>query len=549
MIELAARRWTRKWSCSWSRNRAPIWLSTAAILTLSIGWPAFGQPEDVTSEAIEELMRLIERTPRESSISISDTRRLNSARLILESEPENPTALRELGLHHAMNYRWYANFIAAKQPIGGGLRGTMEREYHTARDYLERAIDAAPDDGENYAELVRLTIEEEHLEEASKLARALRDGNPGAPDGWLMGGLIAQLSGDFSEAERLFSRGLSSLDASDARLYRTPLALMTPDEFNKRETDSTTADATFWRERDPILLTPENERLNDHLARLVYTDLWYGSASVRGWETERGAIVARYGVPTIDYTFTGGMSRFNVLDYDGFDFLFEDQTRGGHFTMFSPKASAGSSWDSDYVIKESEMALSMPERFEFADMPKIDVVAEHHVFRRAQGGSDVYSVFAIPMEHLSRPGLNRDQRSKIGGFLLDETSNIIDSDDEVNPQAGFYGLRPYATGSAQLTTTASGLHRVSVEFLNHDRSAYGSLRDSIDVPVWDVTELGLSSILFAEEIDTDDDPSTALATHPGAITRGNYHNQSGPLEHRRTWTRRTDILRDLRAWC
>lgn len=55
----------------------------------------------------------------------------------------------------------------------------------------------------------------------------------------------------------------------------------------------------FWKERDPLNLTPYNERLLEHYTRIAYSNLRFGipKLNITGWKTDRGTVVIRYGVP------------------------------------------------------------------------------------------------------------------------------------------------------------------------------------------------------------------------------------------------------------
>jgi len=74
----------------------------------------------------------------------------------------------------------------------------------------------------------------------------------------------------------------------------------------------------FWRARDPVFLTPGNERLADHLARLAYVDIAYGTpqSGIRGRWTDRGSAWLRYGRPIqIRAIGGGGGSLENILEF------------------------------------------------------------------------------------------------------------------------------------------------------------------------------------------------------------------------------------------
>ena len=334
--------------------------------------------------------------------SLFDTRRLRAAERILAVDSSNAVALTELARHHAANYRWYANMIAAKQPIGGGLRKSSYKAFNRSLDYYGLALTSDPILLDAADGLIRILIEEGRLEEAELQTRHLTRRAPDIPRLWMLRGLVAQLRDQPARAQRFFDRALTNMPDDRAQDYRST-ALFLADKFEeaRRNADPRRFDASFWISRDPLFLTPENERLADHFARMIYADLWYGTSGTVGWETERGSIITRYGFPEVDMTFTATLSRFNVLNFGEFDFVFEDQTRGGHYTLYSPKAGAGSSWAFDYVIRAGEMERELPERFRFQNIARTAVHSHVARFRGERGQTDVYLLYAVPVERFS----------------------------------------------------------------------------------------------------------------------------------------------------
>ncbi|HLE55728.1 MAG TPA: tetratricopeptide repeat protein, partial [Rhodothermia bacterium] len=108
--------------------------------------------------AVAELEILRGTTPRESSISLTDGRRIGLARLVLEQDPENSAALEELGVHHAMSYRWYANFDATMHPLGSGVAKKAREEFENSQMYFRRAVKSDPGRLTAHGELLRLLI-------------------------------------------------------------------------------------------------------------------------------------------------------------------------------------------------------------------------------------------------------------------------------------------------------------------------------------------------------------------------------------------------------
>ncbi len=84
----------------------------------------------------------------------------------------------------------------------------------------------------------------------------------------------------------------------------------------------------FWKIKDPLNLTKQNERLLEHYSRMVYADYYlsdfdpylhnHGDVEIKGWKSERGKIFLRYGLPKKIMRFRPGMS-IALTDSIGFE--------------------------------------------------------------------------------------------------------------------------------------------------------------------------------------------------------------------------------------
>ncbi|HEY5564889.1 MAG TPA: tetratricopeptide repeat protein [Rhodothermia bacterium] len=465
--------------------------------------------------AVAELEILRGTTPRESSISLTDGRRIGLARLVLEQDPENSAALEELGIHHAMSYRWYANFDATMRPLGNGVAKKAREEFENSQMHFRRAVKSDPGRLTAHGELLRLLIEEGRWTEAANVADEAVGSMPDRSDPWLFRGLIAQLQHQSELADHWFLRALERMSDADRSLFLDVSTFLTDEERIEMDQNPRDYADRYWAARDPFRLTTVNERRVDHFARMAYAQLWYGGFGRAGWETERGKIVLRYGIPWNDSGFIGGHSRFNVLEYRDFEFVFEDQTRGGHYTMYSPKASVSSSWTNDYVIQAAEMAISNPEQYDPKLLDTIDLLVETTVFKGEDDLSDVYiHIAAAPGEADSvgsRAGL-------VGAFVVD--SNGVELDREVGSWNYSAVGRAAAGSPATLAlTTGPRSATVEVEYLSDDRSAAGRRSISADWPSFTGDSLAVSDLLAANVIE---DANPRLSAVDGRIVRSGY---------------------------
>ncbi|MFN8549474.1 MAG: hypothetical protein U0527_16260 [Candidatus Eisenbacteria bacterium] len=113
-------------------------------------------------------------------------------------------------------------------------------------------------------------------------------------DALLLDGLLALTLGRGREAELSFRRAIARLGAADR-------AQFLEDRF---------AVGAAGGLGDPDPTTVENEADLERWANLVRADLLYGRTDLRGWHTEPGALVARFGLPrsVLDDTFEQGQA-------------------------------------------------------------------------------------------------------------------------------------------------------------------------------------------------------------------------------------------------
>jgi len=54
----------------------------------------------------------------------------------------------------------------------------------------------------------------------------------------------------------------------------------------------------FWKKRDPDTSTPANEHKDEFYSRLQYAKYRYANKFNEGWDTDRGRVLLKYGIPT-----------------------------------------------------------------------------------------------------------------------------------------------------------------------------------------------------------------------------------------------------------
>ncbi|MGA1495483.1 MAG: hypothetical protein ACO37D_08820, partial [Rhodothermales bacterium] len=273
---------------------------------------------------------------------------------------------------------------------------------------------------------------------------------------------------------------------------------------------------------------------------------------IKGWNTERGNILVRYGIPNGDVVIiprsgSGVMmgtpdrgnsledldgnvgvalnvgrygsgwdmfeeaNTYNIWDYGEFKFVFEDPFRNGEFRLYSPSASDISdgavAYINDYVIKAAETIRETPERYEYeAPGRQIELPYAVAAFKGSDGSTDLYVNYAIPITDAYSPD---DEFINItanaGTFVVADNRDIL-----VERRRTIYGL-PTAQivrfdesnlwVDTERMSTPPGRHEVSVEFETAGGGTVAVQRRAVDVPDFSGTTLAMSDILLSYRIE------------------------------------------------
>ncbi len=429
--------------------------------------------------------------------------------------------------------------------------------YERAVAHLGSALKSDPRRLAAYRQLMKLYALKGEYVSAREMLESMYASFPELPDTWLYLGLAQAYGGDEEGAANAFETALRYMDPEAKNVFETLSLLLLPDEEDRYEEDPVSYAARFWASKDPRYLTPWNERKTEHYARLVYADLLYGSEALglRGWDTERGHILVRYGPPERDVVIVPGSSSgirdlgtaptarsdprsvltpsdmnftprgahlggdfdmlaeantFNIWDYGDFRFVFEDPFRNGEYRLYSPSASDMSAgvpaWLNDYSLTAKETIARIPERYEY-ETPgrRVDIPFVTSAFKGNDGEADLYVAYGIPIAEGGLQQETIDISARIGAFLVSENRNIL-----LERRQTIYGLRREQMRSfeeahlwvgAQAMASPPGRHEVSMEFETASGATVAVQRRSIDVPDFRQDQLQASDLMLAYGIE------------------------------------------------
>ena len=291
------------------------------------------------------------------------------------------------------------------------LTGRALKAQAQAVGYVGRWLAADPGAHGAYAAAVTLAVLRQEWAGALAVARGFQAASLD-PRADLYAGLSLYRTGDAETAEAVFRRALDRMPPAERRRFEG-IGLLIPTALQADyAADPDAVAALFWDQTDARLLTDTQERRVEHYARVVEADLLFGpratdlfsTAPGRGLETEQGQVWVRYGAPprTLSFRSEGGVP-YDVWEYDGFRYVFDDEFRSGTFQFYSPSAEAyathrGRNTEDDYVALDRERRRDSPQQTQDVPAVALDVPVLVSRFRGASGGTDVVVAFGVPTD-------------------------------------------------------------------------------------------------------------------------------------------------------
>ncbi len=450
-----------------------------------------------------------------------------------------------------------------------------ERAYQRAIRHLSIALESDPRRRSVYDEMMQIYALKGEYEDAMNTLGQMYRFYPEDPDLWRYFGITHYQLGEMDSANRSFETAFEFMDEEERQAYDDLSLFLTKEEKSLQELDPVAYRAQYWTSQDPRFLTPYNERKLEHYFRLTYADLLYGSErlDLRGWETERGQIMIRYGPPDSDIVLhpqedgvfsarqavigaivntitqaadTTGitpmtvdgeqafgaaystarqafeeMNAYNIWDYGDFRFVFEDPFRNGEYRIYSPSAEdmaqRVNSYVNDYVRITKELIRETPQRYEYiAPGRQIELPFLVSSFKGTEQQTDIIVNFGIPLGASYDPSAEMiEVNASAGTFLVDDQREIL-----VERRRKIYGLptnqvmsfaEQYLWVDTQEIQASSGTHELSLEFETASGQTVAVQRRQIAVPDYHQEGLILSDIMLAYSVEETEDgqPLTA----------------------------------------
>lgn len=453
------------------------------------------------------------------------------------------------------------------------LKGRADRAYARAIFHLTKALETDPMRRDVYDYLMRVYALKEDYPRAMTTLQDMYAFFPEDPAFWFYLGLVHYRTGQTDAAAKSFDSALKYSNDNVRYAFENLDLFLPPEEKAAYQEDPIAYASRFWTSKDPRFLTPFNERKLEHYSRLVYADLLYGAPRIdlRGWETQRGQILVRYGVPVSDVVVSGGFeailrhlnisrtrerqleqltapgqevfdfdqtilegNTFNIWDYGDFKFVFEDPFRNNEYRLYSPSAKdmndGTDQWENDFVIRSAETFRETPEKYDFeAPGRQVDIPYLVTTFRGGGDQTDVLIHYGIPVQGYDPAKTTVDLTVNTGTFLINDTRDVL-----VERRETLYGLQTrqitsFSEVSLWVDTNTlnapPGKHEVSVEFETVGGGTVAVQRREIEVPDYQLGQTTISDLLLAYAIE---DTDNGKALNPSDVVRNNLSITPAP---------------------
>lgn len=406
-----------------------------------------------------------------------------------------------------------------------------EKDRDQAIGYLTRALNVDP---EHVPSLLLLGLVYYEARMPDKMAALFEDflkRRPDDPDVHFFLGLAYQALDELQRAYPAYVNGLNRMSAREQQFMMSVFMLVGKQGAEAGEAlPDEEALRAFWTGRDPLFLTPVNERLMEHCGRVAYANLRFGDPErgIEGWTTDRGQAYIRYGrpearsvrPPEIDtgldepvwyqdhlYWLTQQGTtpfkhrpRMEMWDYGGFRLLFTNTD-----TRDTWRYRVG--WLGRRPVDLEELTKRVPEFYK--DPYKWERYDAPYQMARFRGEGDTARVevyYALPGEEVKREDAQAGAQAvdiRQGLFLFDAEWDTLKKDVgrvDVMPWVQYEATREGYLFTGEKLALSPGKYFIAAEAEDRKTKSIGTFRSVLQVETFGYDSLSVSDMLLARRI-------------------------------------------------
>ncbi len=399
--------------------------------------------------------------------------------------------------------------LERKRRFHYGDYGRRMREQ--AIGYLTRTLEVDPEHRPARILLGQVYLEGHMADLLVELFEGYTERHPEDWDAYFFTGLGYQSRENLDKAFAAYTEGLNLMSRLEQQFIRSVVVLADrealkdggelPDEETLRR---------FWTGRDPLFLTPGNERMLEHCRRVAYANLRFSDPDrgVEGWETDRGQVYIRYGHPDARNIYLDRMNYVLLREtwsYPGFSVTFE---RLGENDWDVLQVSIRGTVRSRY----KDLLARVPEYYSDPYwLKRYDAPFEVAQFRGEDGKTRVELYYALSGEHVE----HREVSSGIQSVDLMQGLFLFDAGwKEVEKVISPIHRMPWIEGNAvrdgylfwgERLSVDPGMYHLAVETEDRNRRSLGTFRDSLQISRYGRDRLEISDLLLAQRVVEQDD--------------------------------------------
>jgi GWxTD domain-containing protein len=307
----------------------------------------------------------------------------------------------------AQDFRYTREIIEQHTMV---IPNSGELDYRKAEEHYRASLRAEAGHEGAALGLLGLLADQERYEEMLKVARDGAARRPRSARMRMARALALHRVDRDDEAEATFDSALALLDSAERRDMTQLETVLRSGDAKRIDaltgTARAAADSLFWDLADPLRLTPTNEARVEFLSRVTLADLRFSSPEFgqRGWRTDRGIVMVRYGPPPTVASFAPDVNDGRDPDAAGrVTTVWWYPGTNLRFVFVGPPAMNYAFFGGDFRAYAENAREVAPLRFDNVASLRVDSVAVQVArFRGEAGGVDL-SVFAdIPTRRMLR---------------------------------------------------------------------------------------------------------------------------------------------------
>lgn len=197
--------------------------------------------------------------------------------------------------HYWMGYYALQGFLAYQDRLIMGNQEFSEDDRLKAILAFKKSIAANPDYRDPYYHLGLVYLESHQPDSLIYYARQLIQRDPEDAHAFLFCGLGYQTLGDEEQAYEFYTTALQMLPPKERDMLES-LEYIATEADGALILEGDKGDR-FWRQKDPLLITPFNESQMDHYRRVAYANLRFSRIlrGIPGWQTDQGKTHIKFG--------------------------------------------------------------------------------------------------------------------------------------------------------------------------------------------------------------------------------------------------------------